>query len=174
MFMPRKRTQTSCVGIYVSFCKKQYTLYKSCGLSCLGNLISSLCDLLLANLWTMRNNGKAVLILYFVIKILRTICLESCLQIHCFVCKMFGTTTIEISINENDNKSLSFPNLVLFDVKILHCLDCFLLHIERKRAINCVDIKLKSARCFLGTICAFSVNTLDTTLHAYWQRTQRN
>ena len=87
---------------------------------------------------------------------------------------MFGTTTIEISINENDNKSLSFPNLVLFDVKILHCLDSSLSHIERKRAINCVDIKLKSARCFLGTICAFSVNTLDTTLHAYWQRTQRN
>ena len=73
MFMPRKKTQTSCVSIYVSFRKKQYTLYKSCGLSCLGNLISSLCDLLLANLWTMRNNGKTVLILYFVIKILRTI-----------------------------------------------------------------------------------------------------
>ena len=86
---------------------------------------------------------------------------------------MFGTATIEISINENDNISLSFPNPI-FDVKILHCLACFLLHIERKRAINCVDIKLKSARCFLGTICAFSVNTLDTTLHAYWQRTQRN
>ena len=86
MFMPRKRTQTSCVGIYVSFCKKQYTLYKSCGLSCLGNLISSLCDLLLANLWTMRNNGKTVLIVYFIIKILRAMKLSGIILTNTLFC----------------------------------------------------------------------------------------
>ena len=91
MFMPRKRTQTSCVGIYVSFCKKQYTLYKSCGLSCLGNLISSLCDLLLANLWTMRNNGKTVLIVYFIIKILRAICRNKVIWIHVYKCIVLST-----------------------------------------------------------------------------------
>ena len=38
-----------------------------------------------------------------------------CLQIQYFVYKMFVTTTIEIAINENDNASLSFPNLI-FDL----------------------------------------------------------
>ena len=38
-----------------------------------------------------------------------------CLQIQYFVYKMFVTTTIEIAINENDNVSLSFPNLI-FDL----------------------------------------------------------
>ena len=171
MFMPRKRTQTSCVGIYVSFCKKQYTLYKSCGLSCLGNLISSLCDLLLANLWTMRNNGKTVLILYFVNKILRTIYVYKYIVLST---KCLGRQPQKFQLMKTTINHSHFRIQFVFDIKILHCLDSSLSHIERKRAINCVDIKLKSARCFLGTICAFSVNTLDTTLHAYWQRTQRN